>query len=121
MPDLRSMQNDASLPLDINVVGLSPHAFGYKFWAKVPGAADWAVIGEGQTEDDVPDSFASGPFPDGTRIAYWTGVGGRKNSDFRLVVTFSQDGRIVVGGVDELRGRTTDHGGGVVERESILI
>lgn len=115
------MQNDTSLPLAVNVVGQSPHVFAYRFWAKEPGAADWTVIGDGQTEDEVPDSFLTGPHPDGTRIAYWTGVGGKRNSDFRLAVTFSQQDRIIVGGLDVVLGRTSDLGGGVAEKEAILI
>jgi hypothetical protein len=117
----RPIQNDPDSPMEINIVGQSPHVFAYRFWAREPGADEWKVIAEGHTADDEPDFHSTGPFPDQSRIAYWVGIGGNPETDYRAVVTFSQDGAVVHGGAEILTGRTSDKGGAVEEREVVLI
>lgn len=97
---------------DVNFVGQSPHVFAYRMWFRRPADEEWTEFALGDTEDDVPDHHTTGPHPDGTRIAINVAVGGKPRSTFRFVVTFSQNGEVVQGGMFVESGRTGENGGG---------
>jgi hypothetical protein len=87
----------------------------------MPANQDWAIVAEGHTADDIPDHHQIQPLPDGARVAYWVGIGGKKTSVYRVVVTFSQQERIVPGGLEIIAGKTSAKGGAAAERMSILV
>jgi len=97
-PAPKPIRHDATKEVQISVVSRSPHVVAYRLWFKRPGDAAWTRIGDGTTADDVPDSVTSGPFPDGTLIAYWLGIGGNANTKYRTLVIFSQEGNVLPGG-----------------------
>jgi hypothetical protein len=111
-PAAFSLANDESLPHDVSFVGQSPHVFAYRMWFRRPDDEEWTEFALGDTDDDVPDHHMTGPHPDGSRIAINVAVGGKPNSTFRFIVSFSQDGGIVQGGTFVEAGRTGDNGGG---------
>lgn len=113
--------NDPGKAIDINLVGQSPHVFVYRLWYKEPGDDGWTRIADGDTQDDIPDHHRTGPHPDETLIAAWVLVGGRKNSNYRFLVTLSQDGKLLHGGVFTLRGRTSAEGGASKPIKAVLI
>jgi hypothetical protein len=119
LPD--PVANDEGLPHDINFVGQSPHVFAYRMWFRRPDEEEWTEFALGDTEDDVPDHHATGPHPDGTRIAINVAVGGKPSSTFRFVVTFSQDGAIAQGGTFVESGRTGQNGGGSCKLMIVLV
>jgi hypothetical protein len=116
-----ALQNDPALPITISFVGDSPHVFVYRFWKKEPGEAQFTIIKDGDTKDEVPDSFDVGPFPDGTIIAYFSGLAGKAKSAFRFSVIFTQDGKVPAGGNRTHNGRTSEKGGAVVEDQVVLV
>lgn len=103
----RNATIDPARPVGINVACESPHVIAYRFWMMLPGGK-WQVVGEGQTGDDLAAFFPVGPAPKGARLAYWLGIGGNANSAFRAVVTLSQDGQMVQGGLCIEPGVTND-------------
>jgi hypothetical protein len=117
----QSVANDAGRPLDINLVGQSPHVFAYRMWFREPEAEEWTEFAAGDTEDDVPDHHVTGPHPDGTHIVMNVAVGGRPNSTFRFVVTFVQGGQAVQGGTFVKTGKTGPNGGGGRKLAVILV
>ncbi|HSM60885.1 MAG TPA: hypothetical protein VK849_08820 [Longimicrobiales bacterium] len=121
MPDPRPIANDSGSPMDVNVVGETPHVFAYRIWFRETDDEDWTVIGEGDTEDEIPDHFSTGPHPDDTRITMITAVGGTVGSTYRFLITFSQDGRMVMGGAITERGRIGDGGTAVRKTEVVLV
>lgn len=120
MPSATPLPVDDSKPIGINFVGKSPHVFVYRFWKKAPTDTEFVVICDGDTTDNVPDHFDTGPHPKGTRIAYWVAVAGKANSAFRFSVIFAQGGQIPAGGDVEHNGKTSADGGAVVENEVVL-
>lgn len=121
MGSLRPVELRSTSKLTIDVVGQSPHAFGYKVWKKEPTDADWQDVTEGQTADDIPDAIDLGPFPTATRLAYWIGVGGHAISYYRVVVSLSQDGHVLRGGMHVVEGRTSTSGAAAQEAEAVLV
>lgn len=121
MPLSKTIQNEASQPIGINIVGQSPHVFVYRFWSKQSGASKWDLLRDGDTQDDVPDHFQAGPFADGTEIAYWVAISGKENSAFRFSVVFAQGGRVAAGSPLVHQGKTSAEGGAVVEHGVVLI
>jgi hypothetical protein len=120
MPTATPLQNDPALPISINFLGQSPHVFVYRFWKKEPGETKFKVIRDGDTVDTVPDQFDVGPFPDGTRIAWYVGLAGKSKSAYRFSVIFSQAGTVPPGGARTHNGRTRDTGAAEVEDEVVL-
>jgi len=98
---------DPARSVGVNVACESPHVIAYKFWLMLPGGS-WQVVAKGQTGDNVADFFNVDPSPRGTRLAYWLGIGGNANTAFRAVVTLSQDGQMVPGGLCLESGSTND-------------
>lgn len=115
------VQNDPGKAIGINVVGQSPHVFVYRFWKKEPGESKFKVIKDGDTVDEVPDHFDVGPYPDGTRIAYWVGIAGKPKTAFRFSVIFAQNSTVPAGGNLTHDGTTSAKGGAVVEHEVVLV
>jgi hypothetical protein len=113
--------SDPALPISINFVGQSPHVFVYRFWKKEPGDAEFVVVQDGDTADEVPDHFDVGPYPAGTTIAYFVGLAGKRKSAYRFTVIFAQDSRVLAGGARIHNGRTSDKGGAVVEDQVALV
>jgi hypothetical protein len=120
MPTATPISNDPTETISINFVGQSPHVFVYRFWKKEPGDPKFIVIRDGDTVDHVPDQFDVGPFPDGTRIAYYAGLAGEPKSAYRFSVIFSQEGTVPPGGARTHDGRTRDTGAAEVEDEVVL-
>lgn len=116
----RMVANDPAKPIDVNVVGQSPHVVAYRMWYQKPGETGWTKFAEGHTSDDVSDHYTAGPFADRTKISYWLGIAGKPQSEYRAVVTFAQDGKIVDGGMCQEEGRTDANGGAVKETEATL-
>jgi hypothetical protein len=116
-----AMQNDPALPITISFEAGSPHVFVYRFWKKEPGEPQFTIIKDGDTKDEVPDSFDVGPFPDGTIIAYFTGLAGKAKSAYRFTVIFTQDGQVPAGGTRVHNGRTSEKGGAAVEDQVVLV
>jgi len=122
MADLpEPVANDDSRPLDINLVGQSPHVFAYRMWYRRHDDADWSEFAAGDTEDDVPDHNPTGPHPDGTQIVMNVAIGGKPNSTFRFVVTFGQGGQVVQGGTFVRTGKTGANGGAGRKLTVILV
>ena len=117
----KPVENDSDKPIDINFVGQSPHVFAYRIWYRLPGEDSWTIIGDGDTQDDVPDYHGTGPHIDGTQIAIMVAIGGKKNSMYRYLITFSQDGAIAQGGAIQERGRTSADGGAVRTTKVVLV
>lgn len=90
----------------------------WRVWTKAPGEDRWTVAAEGHSEDEVPDVHEIGPFPVGTLVAWWLGIGGPGGSWFRAVLRFRQRGRLLAGGERRVRGRTNDRGGAVRSGEA---
>lgn len=120
MSETRPIGNDAGEEMDINFAGQSPHVFAYRMWFRRPGDESWTLFGEGDTSDDVPDHQSTGPHPADTQIIVWTAVGGKPNSNYRFLLTFSQGGAIVTGGVISRSGKTSGDGGGARKTKVIL-
>jgi hypothetical protein len=121
MAEAKPVANDTSKPIDINFVGQSPHVFVYRLWHKEPGTDDWTKIGEGDTQDDIPDHHQTGPHPDGTQISGWFLAGGKKNSNYKFLVTMSQDGKVMHGGTFSESGKTSSDGGASKKIKAVLI
>jgi hypothetical protein len=120
MPAKRTATVDHTLGVQVNVVNQSPHVIAYKIWVKRPGA-DWVEVGEGQTADELADFFSLPPLPEGTALDYWFGIGGNAMTAWRALLTLSQDGRIVPGGLCAESGTTDDVGIDTRETEVTLV
>jgi len=114
----KQVRQDPRAPLQISVVSRSPHVVAYRLWAKAPADTEWTVIGEGTTADDKPDTVTIGPFPNGTVIAYWVGIGGSPNSRYTALVLFAQNGSLLEGGTVLIQGRV-DSDGLAIEEGSV--
>jgi hypothetical protein len=79
------------------------------------------VVADGDTADNVPDSQKLGPLGAGTSLAYWFGIGGNPNSQYRAVLMLSQDGQALQDGTLIEEGATDASGFAVVERELELV
>lgn len=99
---------NATLPIDINVSGMSPHVISYKLWWR-DTTSDWSVLGEGTTGDQQPDHHRQ-PFKAGAQLFYWVGVGGTATSVYAGIITLSQDGRVLPNGLVSLDGQTNAKG-----------
>ena len=121
MPNATTLQNDPAQPLGMNIVGESPHVFVYRVWKKEATDPKYVVVRDGDTTDATPDHFDIGPFPDGTRVAYWIAIAGKPSSATRVSVIFAQGGRVPAGGALTHDGKTSAKGGEVVEHEVVLI
>jgi len=106
----KPVKHDPKKPLQISVVSKSPHVVAYRLWSNTPTDAEWAVIGDGTTGDDTPDTVEVGPYPNGTQIAYWLGIGGNPNSRYTVLVLFAQDGSLLEGGTSLVQGRVDSDG-----------
>lgn len=109
-------QVDPTFPIQLNIVSQSPHVVAYKIWVKVP-SADWKVVAEGQTADNVADFYTLGPYPKDTLLDYWLGIGGNPFTNWSAQVTISQNGHIVPGGSCPESGQTDKVGVDVRETE----
>lgn len=120
MPDIAAVDVDQAQPLHISVAGASPHTFAYRFWQQEPGETGWTKITEGHTADATPDECTTGPLAAGTAISYWIAVSGHPNSAYRVIITLSQNGAAVAGGIITHEGTTSASGGAVVQHQVAL-
>ena len=117
------MPSDLVLPikhdeeLDVNIVSKSPHVVAYRLWRQLP-QGQWEKCGEGHTADDIADHNLLKPLPEGARFAYWLGIGGNPNTQYRALVTIAQSGQIVDGGSFVEEGVANDEG--VAEAHAII-
>lgn len=111
---------DAGLPIDINVVGQSPHVVVYRIWVMRPGA-QWEVIGTGSTADNIADHYRVGPYAEGTKLAYWFGIAGNPNTTWQALLSIAQNGKIVPGGACLEQGKTNAKGAGVRENQVTFV
>lgn len=118
MTEESAIHADPTAPVDVEVVGETPHVLAYKVWTKAPGEDRWSVAAEGHSEDGIPDAHAVGPLALGTLVAWWVGVGGPPQSWFRATIRFRQAGEILEGGDRRMRGRTGSRGGAVRSGEA---
>src|SRR3954467_3903428 len=103
MPAKRNARIDPSARLHVNVVNQSPHVVAYKIWIKRPGQ-DWTAVGQGHTADQVADFLDLDPLAKGAMLDYWFGIGGNAQTNWRALLTLSQNGRIVDGGLCDEHG-----------------
>jgi hypothetical protein len=83
------VDSDPSKVTDINVGIDSPHVVTFRIWYRNPEDEKWTRIGEGQTADDSPDYFQTGPLGDETRLAYYLIIVGNAFTSFSATVTLS--------------------------------
>jgi hypothetical protein len=69
----------------------------------------------------LADFFNLGPLPTGTVLDYWFGIGGNPMTAWRALLTVSQDGRIVPGGLCTESGTTDDVGIDMRETEVAFV
>ncbi len=83
---------EAADSTDFSVIEETPHKIIYKFWVKRAGE-DWQPIGPEETDDERSDHWIfTPPMPSGSVFAYWLGIFGRKNSQWRARLTIAQRG-----------------------------
>jgi hypothetical protein len=110
MPDA-SVPIDPTTPIDVNFVARTPHVVAFRLWRQDVVDGPWILLGQGHTADHVPDLVtASPPFPAGGRLAFWVGIGGNPNTQYQVLVTLAQDGRILPGGTILVPGKTNEKG-----------
>jgi hypothetical protein len=109
-----------ALPIDLNVVGQSPHVMVYRIWVMLPGQA-WQKVATGSTADDIADHQSAGPYPEGTKLAYWFGVAGAPSSTWQGLLSISQQGKIVPGGACLEQGTTNAKGAAVREDQVTFV
>lgn len=117
MPRSKQVPADPQRLVEINVVSQSPHVVAYRIWSRPPGGT-WATLAEGHTGDAIPDFNRVGPFPRGSEIAYWLGIGGNPRTSFHALVTLGQDGKILPDGACPEIGKTDADG--VAVREEVI-
>ena len=111
---------DPTRPIDLNVVGQSPHVVVYRVWVMLPGG-QWEVIGTGSTADNIADHYQKGPYPEGTKLAYWFGIAGNPSTDWQALLSIAQDGKIVPGGACLEQGKTNSKGAAVREDQATFV
>jgi len=117
------MSGDISVPidhdaaLDVNILSKSPHVVAYRLWLRSP-RADWDMFAEGDSADEVSDHHELSGMSAGSRVAYWLGIGGNPNTQYRALVTIAQRGRILDGGSFIEEGSTNAQG--VAEAQAII-
>jgi hypothetical protein len=85
-----SINIDPTLAIDFHVAEETPHVVAYKFWVLRAGD-QWYPIGPEQTNDSRTDHWIfMPPMPTGSRFAYWLGLWGHKNTQWRVRLTVSQ-------------------------------
>jgi hypothetical protein len=119
----RRVASDPGVALFFNFAGGSPHVFAYKVWIKRPEDDDWTTCDccEGDTQDDIPDTCDLGALPDATLLDIPVAVGGKKSSAYRGEIVFTQDGRVVHGGVISFADTTSEDGGGAEYIRVVLV
>jgi len=100
---------DQTLPIDINLSGLTPHVFAYKLWWRDIGSPAWVVVGQGSTGDQTPD-FYQHAFAPGGQLFHWVGVAGRPNSNYDGIITIGQGGAVLMNGLVHVKGVTNAKG-----------
>jgi hypothetical protein len=117
------MSVNTSLPinhgsaLDVNILSKSPHIVAYRLWRRLSGT-DWVLFAEGDSADEVSDHHELSGMSAGSRVAYWLGIGGNPNTQYRALVTIAQAGRILDGGSFIEEGSTNAQG--VAEAQAII-
>ncbi len=118
MPNIADI--DPTTAVDLNVVGQCPHVVVYRIWVMTPGG-QWTIIATGSTADNIADHYRTGPYPEGSKLAYWFGVAGAPNSDWQALVSIAQDGRIVPGGACLEAGKTNAKGAAVKQDQVTFV
>ena len=112
-----SLAIDHAAALDVNVLSKSPHVVAYRLWRQEPGT-NWDMFAEGDSAAEVSDHHELSGLPGASRLAYWLGIGGNPNTQYRALVTITQAGRIVDGGSFIEEGGTNELG--VAEAQAII-
>lgn len=123
MSERLRVANDPATRLVFNLAGGSPHVFAYRVWIKRPADDDWTTCDccEGDTQDDVPDTCDLGALPDATLLDIPVAVGGKGNSAYKGEIVFTQDGRVVHGGVISFADTASGDGGGAEYIRVVLV
>jgi hypothetical protein len=103
---------DPTLPIEINISGMTPHVFAYKLWWRDATSTTWADLGDGSTGDQQPD-FHQHAFTKGSQLFHWIGVGGKPNCAYDAIITLSQGGRVLPNGLVHVTGTTSAKGAAV--------
>jgi hypothetical protein len=111
MPKQKIVKASPGVPITVTVVSQSPHVVAYRFWSRQPGQ-DWVLVREGDTRDDVPDSFNTEALPKDSELLYWLGIGGNPNTPYRALVTLDQNAKRLEGGTCSEDGNTDGNGYG---------
>jgi hypothetical protein len=110
MPDT-SVPIDRTVPIDVNFVARTPHVVAFRLWRQDAANGPWSLVAEGHTADHVPDLVTViPPFPVGSRLAFWVGIGGNPNTQYQVLVTVAQNGKILPGGTVLVPGKTNEKG-----------
>jgi hypothetical protein len=112
---------------DFSVIEETPHKIVYKFWVRKQGE-DWQAIGPEETDDERSDHWIFiPPMPSGSEFAYWLGIYGRKNTNWRARLTIAQRAPGALPGDWIIRDTWTEQGelndagnGGGVDSTDIL-
>jgi hypothetical protein len=116
----KSVVIDHTKPVTVNIVVQSIHVCGYKLWRRPDAASPWVDCGKGTSEDNIVDTHDLGVMPAGSSMVYWLGLGGPPKSKYRVHVIFTQDGKVVNGGLVSEEGETDAKGAAVAERKVVF-
>jgi len=101
---------DPDFLTDFFVAEETPHKVLYKLWVFRQGEK-WHPIGPEDTSDDRSDHWIfTPPLPDGSKLAYWLGVYGHANSQWRVRLTVRQRNPSDANGAWTVRASWTETG-----------
>jgi hypothetical protein len=105
-----TLRIDPAASIEVNFVVRSKHVVAYRLWVKTTPPAQWQVVADGHTADHIPDLVTVPPVSPGAQLAFWLGIGGDPNSQYEVLVTISQNGKMLEDGSLIERGRTNEKG-----------
>ena len=84
-----SVSINPAFATDFFVEEETPHVVTYKLWVLRGGS--WTTIGPEETDDDRSDHWIfTPPMPSGSRFAYWLGIWGHANTQWRVRLHVAQ-------------------------------
>ncbi len=114
MSTMSNVKADPEKAIDFNVVPQSPHVIAFRVWTRPSATAPWTKVDDGSSQGEHHKDI--GKIPVGGGVAYWIGVGGNANTEYRVLVALGQDGRLLPDGFTE-KGMTDGNGVAYDERE----
>jgi hypothetical protein len=105
-----TLKIDPAAPIEVSFVVRSKHVVAYRLWVDPQTKGRWQIVGDGHTADHIPDLVTVSPVSAGDQLAFWLGIGGDPNSQYEVLVTFSQNGKILQDGTLVERGTTNEKG-----------